>query len=301
MRTKNRRRVRIEWPTVAVALIVHATWLSITLAQDALPFWLLLPLGAFTVAWHSSLQHEIIHGHPTGHRTLDSAIGFLPLSLWLPLEIYRKSHLAHHHDERLTDPLDDPESYYVTREQWGRLPAWHKRLLTMRNSFVGRMTIGTVETIATFLVEQARELVADRPGVRRAWALHAAGLAPVMFWLIVVAEMPLWIYVLTFAWPGTALIMVRSFIEHQARDRVHERTAIVEAGPLMSLLFLNNNLHLVHHAKPRMPWYDLPHAYREERKRWLDLNGGYVFAGGYREVISRYLFREKELPVHPRR
>ena len=35
-----------------------------------------------------------------------------PLALWIPYESYRISHLMHHRDDRLTDPLDDPESYY---------------------------------------------------------------------------------------------------------------------------------------------------------------------------------------------
>ena len=39
-------------------------------------------------------------------------IGCWPLSLWLPYSIYRSTHLAHHRDENLTDPLEDPESYY---------------------------------------------------------------------------------------------------------------------------------------------------------------------------------------------
>ncbi len=40
--------------------------------------------------------------------------------------------------------------------------------------------------------------------------------------------------------------LVRSYLEHQPRDKVGERTAIVESGPVMSLLFLNNNLHTMH-------------------------------------------------------
>src|SRR3546814_3895233 len=73
------------------------------------------------------------------------------------------------------------------------------------------------------------------------------------------------LYLLLFVYPGIALSLVRSFLEHQARPEVSERSVIVESGPLMSLLFLNNNLHLVHHDKPGLPWYRIPAFYRQRR------------------------------------
>ena len=71
-----------------------------------------------------SLQHEIIHNHPTRWRRLNRALGTWPLVLWLPFEIYRRTHLQHHNDNRLTDPLEDPESYYHTSEQWRAWGRW---------------------------------------------------------------------------------------------------------------------------------------------------------------------------------
>ena len=88
------------------------------LVLDRLPLWALTIVDAWTTAWHMSLQHEIIHGHPTRKRWINNLIGQWPLALWLPFENYRHSHLAHHNDERLTDPLDDPESYYWRQEDW---------------------------------------------------------------------------------------------------------------------------------------------------------------------------------------
>ena len=75
-------------------------------------------------------------------------------------------------------------------------------------------------------------------------------------------------------------------------------TVIVEAGLPWGLLFLFNNLHVVHHAKPGLAWYRLPALYRSERERFLTLNGGYFFKG-YREVFRRYFLRVKEQPLHP--
>ena len=57
---------------------------------------------------------------------------------------------------------------------------------------------------------------------------------------------------------------------------------IEDRGPL-ALLFLNNNLHAVHHAHPRLPWYRLPGEYARRRDEFLRRNGGYrygSYAGG---------------------
>src|SRR5690349_16055256 len=108
------RRRRVEWPTVALAAVVYGAWGLLTFYNGSLPLLVLMPLGAWVTAWQASLQHEIIHGHPTRSRRLNRLIGLWPLMLWLPFESYRISHLVHHRDERLTDPLDDPESHYWT-------------------------------------------------------------------------------------------------------------------------------------------------------------------------------------------
>jgi len=67
---------------------------------------------------------------------------------------------------------------------------------------------------------------------------------------------------------------------------------------VMSLLFLNNNLHLVHHDKPGLAWYRLPALYRQRRDLFLASNGGYFFKG-YGEVFRRYFLSAKEQPLHP--
>jgi fatty acid desaturase len=297
--TPGRRPATIEWPTVGLAIVIHASFFALTWWHAAIPWYLLMPLGAYVVAWHSSLLHELVHGHPTRDRRLNALIGGLPLLLWLPFEVYRAEHLQHHQDAKLTDPLDDPESYYVTASRWQRLPGWHRRLLRLRNTLVGRLTIGSLLVVAEFLWSQAKALEANQPGVRRAWTLHALGVSVLLAWLVLVVQMPLWQYLLLIVWPATSLMLVRSFLEHQATPEVEHRTVIVEAGPLMRLLFLNNNLHIVHHARPALPWYELPAAYEADRETWHTRNGGYVFKGGYAEILRRFAFRAKEPPVHP--
>ena len=108
---------------------------------------------------------------------------------------------------------------------------------------------------------------------------------------------PLWLYVLVPVWLGQALISVRTFAEHQWSERPDGRTIIIERSPL-ALLFLNNNLHLVHHKCPAVAWYRLPQLFRERRQEWVAMNNGYVFSG-YLALLREYAFRPKEPVVHP--
>ena len=95
-----------------------------------------------------------------------------------------------------------------------------------------------------------------------------------------------------------SLLKIRTFLEHCANTDVAHRTVIVEGRGLLSLLFLNNNLHAVHHAQPGLPWYRLPGVYRQWRSEILTRNNHYVYTS-YGAVISRHLFRAKDPVVHP--
>src|SRR3954451_1571220 len=73
-----------EAPTLALAALIYGGWLGPTLVLDAPPLALAVPLGAWRLAWQSSLQHEIIHDPPTPSRRLNTALGWAPIGLWLP-------------------------------------------------------------------------------------------------------------------------------------------------------------------------------------------------------------------------
>jgi fatty acid desaturase len=109
--------------------------------------------------------------------------------------------------------------------------------------------------------------------------------------------MPVWAYLLA-AYLGVSLLKIRTFLEHQAHERARGRTVIIEDRGPLALLFLNNNLHVVHHAHPRVPWYRLPALYRANRARFLGMNEGYRF-GSYGEIFTRYLLRAKDPVPHP--
>lgn len=291
-------RVAVEWPTFALAVAIYAGWGLLTYCHAVLPLVVLLPAAAWIVAWHGALQHEIIHGHPTRWRGVNRALGFVPLSLWIPFARYRMLHLSHHRDERLTDPLDDPESFYWTDEDWARLGPASRWLVRAQTLLLGRLVIGPFWSIARFLHSDAQAVRTGDRLLAAIWARHLLGCAVILAWLWSVCGMTPWAYVAIFVYPGTALQLVRSFAEHKAESVVSKRTAIVEGSPVLSLLFLNNNLHAAHHANPTLPWYRLPAWYRANRTALLDGNGELLYKG-YMDVFRRFLLAPHDRPAHP--
>jgi fatty acid desaturase len=271
--------------------------MALTYWHATVPLWLLVPLGAWLVCWHSSLQHEILHGHPTRVRAINTAIAFPPLALWLPYERYRATHLQHHNDERLTDPLDDPESRYWLREDWDRLGPYARRVVRAQSTLLGRLIIGPFWAIGTFVWTEARAIANGERALLLIWAIHLVGVAAVAAWLSL-CGMGLWLYVAAFVIPGTALMLIRSFAEHKADDQVERRTAIVEGYGPLALLYLYNNLHAAHHDRPWVPWYELPGWFRKSRARLVAGNGGLVYCG-YGEIFRRFLVQPYQPSIHP--
>ena len=286
-----------EWWTLGLLGGCYAAWLGVTASADALGPWLALPLIALTITLHSSLQHEILHGHPFRDTALNAALVFPALGLLIPYGRFKALHLAHHTDSNLTDPRDDPESCYLDPATWRRLNGFLRAALRFNNTLLGRMLLGPAIAIARMYRSDFRLLLAgDRP-VARAWLLHALGVLPVVLWLSTVGEVPAAGYLLS-AYLGLSILGVRTFLEHRADPSVDGRCLVVEDRRPLALLFLNNNLHAVHHARPDLPWYALPRHYRDNRDHYLALNGGYRFAS-YAEVFRRYALRQKEPVPHP--
>lgn len=290
---------RIEWPTVCVAVAIYAGFGLLTWFYEALPWWLVVPLGGYVVAWHGSLQHEAVHGHPTPWPAVNEASVLPSLWLWLPFRIYRESHLAHHSSD-LTDPLGDPESFYVTPDGWSRLGRVGRALLWAHNSLAGRLVLGPPLAAWRLLADEARRLARGDSSHGVAWVLHLGGSALVLVWALWVCRVPLFEYLAFFVYPGVSLTLLRSFLEHRASPEPPARTVVVESSPVLSLMFLNNNLHVVHHDEPGTAWYRLPARYRERRSELLARNGGYLYRG-YAQIAARYLLRAKEHPAHPLR
>ena len=289
---------RIEWPTIALAIVIYGLWLLATYFWRHIPWPALTALGAWVIAWQMNLQHEVIHGHPTPSRRVNEAIGVWPLSLWLPFSLYRTTHLRHHQDANLTDPFEDPESYYFTAAGWRDLGPARRALVAAQSTLLGRLVLGPAWMVGRFVVDLVRGVLRNKDDARSILIRHGIQCVPVLIWVIGVCGMPLWLYAACFVYPGMSLAMVRSFAEHRAAPEPSKRTAIVENARILGPLFLFNNLHVAHHLRGGLPWYQIPTFYRLNRAALIEHNGGLVY-DSYFDVARRYLLTPHDRLVHP--
>lgn len=290
---------RFEIPTLLVAVAVYGGFALTTWFFRDLPMLLAAPLLAVLLAWYGSLQHETIHGHPTSSRGVNLMLARLPLTLWIPYDIYRSTHLQHHrHGGRhLTEVFRDPESFYLPAGTLRRAGALTRALHSINCTLAGRLILGPCISIARFWLSEARLMWRGDRGRVIIWTRHVPAVAVVLVWIVGVCHIPFLVYAAFVVYPSVALAHLRSFAEHRADAESHLRTAAVEAGPLWALIFLNNNLHIAHHAYPKLAWYELPHAWRHMRD--AAVASGRVFRGGYGEVFRQYLFRPVISVEHP--
>lgn len=288
--------MRIEWPTLALIFLCYAVWAATLVWLPALSVTLAVLVAIPTIALHASLQHEVLHGHPFGDRRLGEPLVYASLNLSIPYERFRDTHLEHHMDATLTDPYEDPESNYWDPARWHQLGPAMQSLLKANNTLLGRIILGPLIGQIAFMAQDWALIRAGRPGIARAWAAHlviAAGLLT----LVAASPMPVWAYLIA-CYGGLSVLKIRTFLEHQAHARARGRTVIIEDRGPLAFLFLNNNLHVVHHMHPKLPWYRLPKIYFNNREKYLARNEGYRYAS-YAEIFRRHLLRAKDPVPHP--
>lgn len=298
MGTLRQKFRQFDGPTWVVALVLYSLWILLVWFNAALPWWVIMPVEAYLLAWHFSLQHEAIHSFRGVPAWLRFAVVFPPLGLWFPFPLYRKSHTTHHRDVQLTVPGVDTESYYVRRADWERMSRARRALLTVNQTMAGRLLIGPALRMWIMIDrETGRVRKGDYTHLPH-WAVHVAAVAALFWFISGVCRMPWWQYCLLVAYPGLSLGLLRAFTEHRAAEDSQERTASVESNVLFGMLYLYNNLHVAHHLKPAMPWYEIPEYYRTNRADLLKGNGHFVYRG-YAQLAKRYLFVPVFSPVHP--
>jgi fatty acid desaturase len=290
------QRGGVEWITLGLFVGFYAAWLVVILGHGSLPWPASVAALALLGGFFMSLQHEALHGHPTRWRGVNTTLAFTPLSLWLPYLNYRSSHMVHHHTD-LTDPEIDPESFYLRPPDWASAGMVERAYILAARTLIGRLTLGVVHTIARYLWHELRTVTSNRQAARR-WAAQLVAAGVLCWWMFTVVGFPVWEYMVGFVAMGQSLTLLRSFVEHCA---VLEgtRSAVVRASPLMSLLFLNNNLHHTHHAEPSTPWYALPALHRELSGDEVAAAGAGLYRHGYLEVARRNFLRPFCQPDHP--
>lgn len=285
-------KTRIEWPTLMLFVLTYGGWLLVSALHTQLPTTLTVVLLVFFVTLHSSLQHEVIHGHPTPWPMLNNAFAFPALGLAYAFRRYELLHLQHHRNWLITDPLEDSESYFFPRAHWLSFSSLVKRLLNFNNSLVGRLLIGPAIMLVRMLPSEYA-LAKTCTDTRNSWLWHLLSVALVVIWLVAV-EFSILLYVIAVAYPALSVLMLRSYSEHLPEENIEYRSAIIKTNWFMQLLYLNNNYHRVHHDHPEVVWYHLPKLYRSQYQ-----NHTIHVYNGYSELFKLYGFKQRYAVEHP--
>ncbi len=286
----------VEWPTLAMVVVTYAAFAAGSLLWTSSAV-VSIVICTLAIAQYSSLQHEVLHGHPFANQTLSEALVFAGLTIFVPYLRFKDAHLQHHYDPNLTDPHDDPEANYMDPEVWARTPVWTQKLLRANNTLLGRILLGPAISIWTFSGPDIAAMLAGDRRIIQSWVLHAIGMAIVLVWLWGFTAMPFWGWFIA-AYFGYGILKIRTYLEHRAHESFRARTVVVEDRGIMALLFLNNNFHVVHHMHPGTAWYELPGLYAAKRDHFLRRNEAYVYKN-YAEIFRQFLFKAKDPVPHP--
>lgn len=290
---------RSELPTWLLIITVYGGWFATLIHWQTLGLLPATLLLIWFTAWYMSLQHELIHGHPTRWPRVNQLFGMLPLAVWYPFGLYRDSHLAHHRNHTLTEPDDDPETYYFSPTRWAQLPRWQQQVIHLRNTFFGRLLIAPLlDVLGTFKAVWLALYTINLPALVM-WMLHWAVLVALFSWMAQQGFSPLW-FMAAVSYPALALTKVRSFLEHQAAEEPLARSVNNEAALVWRILFLNLNYHSVHHDLPGVPWYGLRHLYLLYRESYHQRNHGFR-VGGYAVWLRQFWAKPVAVNAHPGR
>jgi fatty acid desaturase len=287
-----------EWRTLAVIVAVYGLTVLTVVRYSVLTPWLAVPFLAVLGAWHLSMQHEVLHGHPFKSQFLNDFIGGIPVTLWIPYLAFKKDHHEHHLSD-LTNPALDNESYYVSQEQWDKAGRIRRAAWTANRTILFRMFVWTIVSTITYVLSVLKRAVRGEKGDRLAVLLHVIGVAFVVY-LVSLSSMPLWQFALGTVYGGRILNAIRPFPEHKYQSGVETRTAMIMAGPFMSLLMLNNNLHVAHHEEPWVPWYRYDGLMNRVKAVERARAAGILYEGGYAEVFRKFSFKPVDSPVRER-
>ena len=287
----------VEWPTLILTLSVYGAYAFGAIVVLPVSFLLGLIIMIIAGVLHSSLTHEVLHGHPFQNAFVNALLVFPALIIFIPYLRFKDTHLEHHRDERLTDPYDDPETNFMDPLVWDQLPKWRQSLHLFNNTLIGRMFIGPVLSQISFMQSDFQMITSGDRRVLLGWVLHVPSLIFAYILVVEIADTAIWIWILA-SYLSMSVLKIRTYLEHRVHDHSRARSVVVEDRGVLAFLFLNNNFHSVHHAHPGVPWYALPRLFAAKRERFLAMNDGYYF-GCYGEVIRKFAIHRKDPVAHP--
>lgn len=249
----------VAWPTLALALTLPITFAGLVAVGLAgwIPMWVCTPILALVSYGHYSLVHEAIHGNVVAEprrlhwlNTLVGWIGAICLGIGWPL--LQRTHVLHHsHTNTDKDPDIVVKGTLIELIwKWGR------------DIVPGLIPVGVIAALSKKVYSQLREFLSDTEILQcsiqpllvlglLAFAL-ATGNGAAWFWLLFAPQqLAVLILMIFFQW-----------LPHHPFDRTDRygatRISLWAGGKILTL---QQNLHLMHHLWPSVPFYNYAKLY----------------------------------------
>ena len=291
----NKTDLKTEFPTWVIIFSVYFLWWAVLSNFSTIPFAHLFLIIILT--FHGSVQHEILHGHPTRYQGFNDLLAYPSLALWSPYLVYKSSHLKHHEDINLTIPNVDPESYFISKDEWDMLGGYRQKLAEFNMTLLGRLILGPF----WYFIALKKEFVMSFKKVFSInfliWFSHEVFVVVLLYFIWSFFNIHFLVYI-GCAYMAQALTMLRSFYEHRPSSNPNHRSIIMHTSLLMRILFLNNSYHFVHHKNPNMSWHQIPREYKSNSEKYKQSNS-YFLEKGYFTWFKKYLFKPVDKPKHP--
>jgi len=251
---------KVAYPTIILAtLLIGLYALVIYLGiNHLLPLWVCCIINTILTYLLFTPLHEASHGNISGKnrdmKHIESVIGWLSgLPLTVPLPMFQHLHFTHH--SNTNDEENDPD-YWVAS----------------RNPFLILFKCFTIigDYYYFFFKETKAQLATTRTKSR--YIKSVIGLifiyALVAFWIFQMGWVyPIMLWLLPALLASTFLAFAFDWLPHHphgVQQRYLDTRIILFPG--LSFLLLSQNMHLIHHLYPNIPFYKYGAAFRKMRK-----------------------------------
>lgn len=240
---------RWSWPTLALWGVALGCWGSGVLGVASGAGWLggaAMVLGGYLAF---TPMHDAAHRSVARLGWVNEVVGRLAaVTLFGPFPAFRYVHLEHH--KHTNDPQRDPDYWSGLAPAWALPLRWMTQDLHYYVSYLrgGRPRPEVMETAATFVLYlgiSAWLLAVGQGGVVVAWVV-ASRLAMALLAC------------------GFDYLPHRPHLITNKEDRY--RATSVRQGLGWQVLLLNQNLHLLHHLNPAVPFYRYGTLWAEQRE-----------------------------------
>lgn len=253
----------VAWPTLALAVVLPAILITVMALgfTGALPLWACTPILALVSYAHYTLVHESIHGNvvasPKSLAWLNTVVGWIgSLGLGVGWPVLQRTHVLHHSH---TNTERDPD--IVVKGTFVQLLI--KWLVFVPMSLVPMFALRWINP------ERYRRV----GGILSPSEIAQVSAVTLLTWAVLIAAIAtgrtadwLLLWFVPGRLAGLILNVFFQWLPHHPFDRteryLNTRISLWAGGTLM---LLQQNLHLMHHLWPSVPFYNYARLYRALR------------------------------------